>query len=140
MIDQETLTYHVNFTDAELSLDFEFVPLVDGFQLKGDSSKIGFMKDAPDDGIFLLSFSNHVLPLGCVLPRFIPKAKITGTALLKGGKRIEIDGSGNLVSALQIKPQTIARWNFVNFHNENDALMVYKVMNLKNLSKKFLFF
>ncbi|KAJ3273750.1 putative cell survival pathways protein [Borealophlyctis nickersoniae] len=89
--------------------DFTFEP-VDGF-FQVNNGKVLFKEDDPS--------------YGYISSQFIPKARVTGSIVLKG-KVHELDGSGLFVKAIQVRPQNPARWNFANFQSENDALMMYQ--------------
>ncbi len=109
----DPLTYHVSFSSApDLILDFEFVAEGGGFQVA--DGRHPFDPLDPENG--------HVSS------RFIPRALTSGT-LLVDGQALSAKGHGALVGALQYKPSSAARWNFVNFHgaSRGASLMLYQV-------------
>ncbi|KAJ3058872.1 putative cell survival pathways protein [Quaeritorhiza haematococci] len=104
-----SLTFKVVFNSApDLVLDFTFESLSDGFQL--GEGKTFFTSDPAG---------------GYISPRFIPKAKVTGSILVDG-KVISADGHGLFVHAVQVKPFCVGRWNFLNFQAGEDALLMYQ--------------
>ncbi|KAJ3071314.1 putative cell survival pathways protein [Podochytrium sp. JEL0797] len=68
---------------------------------------------------------------GFVQAAFMPKAKVTGTVVLKG-KSVACEAEGLFHHAIQCKPQNVQKWNFVNFQSEEDALMLYEFELPKN--------
>ncbi|KAI8818281.1 oxidative stress survival, Svf1-like protein [Fimicolochytrium jonesii] len=108
--DAERKAYKVSLHAAPAFMaDFEFVA-VDGFsQVNG--GKHPFKAADP--------------AAGYVQAQFIPKAKVTGH-ITTDGKLHDISGSGLFVKAIQKVPQCVARWSFVDFQNEKDALLMYQ--------------
>ncbi|KAI8805910.1 oxidative stress survival, Svf1-like protein [Cladochytrium replicatum] len=101
--------FHVVVQDApELIVDFKFEPIDRGFQV-GDG---------------MMSFKDEK-EAGHVISRFFPMAKVKGS-MLTGGQHSDLEGSGLFVHALQCNPQCCSRWNFVNFQNEKDSIMLYQ--------------
>lgn len=108
----EPLTYQVTYSSApDLIIDFEFVAQGGGFQVK--DGKLPFDPQDPENG--------HVHS------RFIPRADTKGM-LFVDGKAFTANGHGALVGALQYKPSSAARWNFVNFHgtSQDASLLLYQ--------------
>ncbi|KAJ3075137.1 putative cell survival pathways protein [Podochytrium sp. JEL0797] len=103
-----TKGYHIHYLNHETMFDIEFIPTDDAFKI-GDG-KAFFGKDQHD---------------GYVQAVFMPKATVTGTMTV-AGKSSECKGEGLFHHAIQVKPQDAARWNFINFQNEKDALMLYE--------------
>ena len=113
LLSTSPITYHVTFSDApHLTADFKFIASFGGgFQV--NDGKIPFSQEDPTAG--------HVFS------RFIPKANVEGSILLNNGKQHSLKGHGMMVNALQHKPQSAARWNFVNFQSDSHAIMMYHV-------------
>ncbi|KAJ3075139.1 putative cell survival pathways protein [Podochytrium sp. JEL0797] len=101
--------YHVTFNlSKETMFDIDFIPSDDPFKI--GTGQAFFGKDERD---------------GYAQAAFMPKAKITGTMTL-AGQTSECKGEGLFHHVIQSKPQNVSRWNFVNFQNEADALMLYE--------------
>lgn len=104
----EKPTYQVSYKGESITLEFEFETVDRGFE-KG---KIPFMDDADS---------------GYVLAQLVPKANIRHANFSLEGKVIELDHAmGCFVHAVQNQPQQAARWNFVDFQSEKDALMMFQ--------------
>ncbi|KAJ3029206.1 UNVERIFIED_CONTAM: putative cell survival pathways protein [Siphonaria sp. JEL0065] len=101
--------YAVQFAlSKETFVDVDFTPLEPAFKI--NDGKILFAKTEKD---------------GFVLTQFMPKAVISGTVSI-GGKSFEAKGQGLFHHAVLCKPQCAYKWNFINFQNEDDALMLHE--------------
>ncbi|KAI8925257.1 oxidative stress survival, Svf1-like protein [Entophlyctis helioformis] len=67
---------------------------------------------------------------GYIAARFVAKTKISGKIVVDG-KSYDAAGYGHYSHVVQSPPQNIARWNFVNFQNATDALMLYQYQTPK---------
>lgn len=109
------LTYNISYastTASDLLFNFDFVSETGGFQVK--DGKAFFDPLDPENG--------HVQS------GLVPRAVTSGTMLVDG-KAYSAVGHGALVRALQYKPSSAARWNFVNFHGSSHgaSLILYQV-------------
>jgi hypothetical protein len=91
-------------------MDFTFEAIDRGFQI--------------NDGKSLFSSDSS---MGHVVSSFVPKAKVSGVLVIDG-QMFSANGHGLLVNALQHKPQSASRWNFVNFQSGNHSIMMYQVL------------
>ncbi|KAJ3033721.1 putative cell survival pathways protein [Rhizophlyctis rosea] len=108
--DPATLSYKVALAaPSPIIVDFTFTP-DDGF-IQVNDGKVFFHADDPTQGY--------------VDSQFIPKGKVTGT-VVADKKVYDLAGSGLFVKAVQFKPQNPARWNFMSFQNDKDAIMLYE--------------
>ncbi|KAI9327080.1 oxidative stress survival, Svf1-like protein [Obelidium mucronatum] len=104
-----TKGYAVRFTlSRETAFNIVFNPSEAPFKI--NDGKVCFGKSDKD---------------GFVQAQFMPKASLSGTVML-GGKAMEAKGQGLFHHAVQCKPQGAAKWNFINFQSEKDALMLYE--------------
>ncbi|KAJ3301655.1 putative cell survival pathways protein [Blyttiomyces sp. JEL0837] len=92
----------------EMFYDFEFIP-TDALMQVNDG-RVPFYED-PAAGFVQASFG--------------PKCKVSGTITIDG-KKMSASGHGLFTKAIQNKPQTIGKWNFVNFQSDHDSLMMYE--------------
>ncbi|KAJ3267324.1 putative cell survival pathways protein [Chytriomyces hyalinus] len=116
--DTATRRFTVRFTlSSAISMHVTFTPCVDFFKI-GDGKSL-FGKSERD---------------GFVQACFLPKATLSGTVTVSGVARAAT-GSGLFHHAIQMKPQNASKWNFVNFQNATDALMLYEFeVPAKNMS------
>jgi hypothetical protein len=94
---------------SELTVDIKFTPV--GKMFKVNDGKFQFTSD-PAGGYI----SSH----------FMPKAQVTGSMTVDG-KTMDAAGQGLYLHAIQVKPQCVGKWNFVNFQSKDAALMLYEV-------------
>ncbi|KAJ3282194.1 putative cell survival pathways protein [Rhizoclosmatium sp. JEL0117] len=106
----ETRGYAVKFVlSKDTMIDVVYTPLEPAFKI-GDG-RVVFGKGSKD---------------GFVQAQFMPKATVEGTMMCLG-RSVEVGkGQGLFHHALQVKPQSAAKWNFINFQSEKDALMLYE--------------
>ncbi|KAJ3075140.1 hypothetical protein HDU98_009094 [Podochytrium sp. JEL0797] len=103
-----TKGYRVHYLADDAQFDFDFVPTDDTFKVGNGQAFFG--KDERD---------------GYAQAAFMPKAAVTG-AMTTAGASLECKGSGLFHHVVQCRPQNVQQWNFINFQNEKDALMLYE--------------
>lgn len=113
--------YHIVFSVVpDLLIEIEFESIVDVFHTAKDHGKRLFDEEDPT--------------IGYISSQLIAKANVKGQIVVDG-KVHDAAGFGAFVHALQNQPQNVARWNFVNFQNKRDALILYQVMHLYRQTK-----
>ena len=106
----DPIKYNISFSNSDLVLNLSFEDMAGGFQI--NDGKRFFKEDE--------SF-------GYVVNWFVPKAIVKGFMNLNGNNH-DLQGSGTFLYACQSKPQSVGRWNFVNFSSKSDALFLYQVI------------
>ncbi|KAJ3402164.1 hypothetical protein CcCBS67573_g05475 [Chytriomyces confervae] len=107
--DNVSKKYTVKFNvSPEVVFNVTFEPIVPAFKV--NSGKILFGKTEKD---------------GSVEACFCPKARLSGSVTLNGVTR-EAQGHGLFHHVVQVKPQALSKWNFINFQSEDGALMLYE--------------
>ncbi|KAH6575473.1 hypothetical protein BASA50_005485 [Batrachochytrium salamandrivorans] len=103
-------SYHVTFESLpDLLIDVDVSALVEAYQI--------------NDGTHYFDSENP--SSGYISTRIMPKAKVTGMIVVDGVSH-DAAGHGVFSHAIQSPPQNVARWNFVNFQNDRDALILYQ--------------
>lgn len=104
------ILYKLSFNSSDVVFDVSFEAIDGGFQVNDGKSAFKI-----DDESY-----------GYVQNWFIPKSKVVGFMALNGTS-LDVVGAGSFAYAAQSKPQSVGRWNFVNFQSKSDALLLYQV-------------
>jgi hypothetical protein len=103
------IRYKISFSGSDLVFDLSFESIAGGFQVNDGKTAFNVKDES----------------YGYVKNWFVPKGKLTGFMNING-LELDIQGSGSFVYAAQSKPQSVARWNFVDFQSKSDALLLYQ--------------
>ena len=107
---KDPIKYKISQASSGVELDITFEAIDRGFQV--NDGKLPFNID--DDS------------WGYVNNWFVPKGRFKGYITIDGLK-INAQGFGSFVYACQSKPQSVGKWNFLNFQSKSDALLLYQV-------------
>jgi hypothetical protein len=102
--------------EKEFSIKFDFEPTVPYFQLN-ENGKFHFMEGTEQE---------H--EGGYVEAQFLPRGNVTGHLRWNEIDEIKFNAECMFIRAVQCRPQSIARWNLIDFHNSTgSSLMMYEV-------------
>ncbi|RKP03087.1 hypothetical protein CXG81DRAFT_9996, partial [Caulochytrium protostelioides] len=104
-------SFNIHLHQGDIKLDVRIDGDVEKYAYKVNSGRKNFYESDPTAG--------HIQ--AC----FISKMTSSGQIAVKG-KPYNAAGQAMLVCAVQAKPQTCGRWNFMTLQNEKDALMMYQ--------------